>query len=211
MIHSKKYTEEEFDVEGMALIKKKIIWSTIFVKRNFTRIAISTRHITKVYEKNGQVRKHPDSQGINKPLQNIKDLDEEEDSEHEYDPTNESDSEDESNQPCLNTETEKLLIEEECIKCSICDSTFCWQSGLRAHVKSMHTWKFKWEQCQLSFGRLEKLEEHIDYIYEENFDQSQVLEKPKCYECDWIFMNKDYLINIKAWSTQRKILKRNLM
>ena len=32
---------------------------------------------------------------------------------------------------------EKLLIEEKCLECSICNSTFCLQNGLRDHIKSM--------------------------------------------------------------------------
>ena len=69
--------------------------------------------------------------------QNLKDLDGEEDSEHECDPKKEFNSEEEINQLCHTIETEKLQIKEKCLKCSICNSTFCWQNGLRAHVKSM--------------------------------------------------------------------------
>mgnify|MGYP000085325638 FL=1 len=97
--------------------------------------------------------------------QNLKDLDGEEDSEHEYDPKKEFDSEEEINQLCHNTETEKLLIEEKCLECSICNSTFRWQNGLRAHVKSMLNEKFNCEQCQWSFRSFEKLKEHIDYLH----------------------------------------------
>ena len=50
-------------------------------EKEFYKGSNLTRHINKVYEKNGQIRKHSDTQRINKPLQNIKDLDEEEDSE----------------------------------------------------------------------------------------------------------------------------------
>ena len=64
-----------------------------------------------------------------------------------------------------NTETEKLLIEEKCLECSICNSTFGWQNGLRAHVKSMLNEKFHCEQCQWSFRSFEKLKEHIDYLH----------------------------------------------
>ena len=61
----------------------------------------------------------------------------EEDSEHEYDPKKEFDSEEEINQLCHDKETEKLLIEENCLECSIGNSTFCWQYRFRAHVKSI--------------------------------------------------------------------------
>ena len=45
-------------------------------------------------------------------VQNFKDLDGEEDSEHEYDPKKEFDSEEEIYQLCHNTKTDKLLITE---------------------------------------------------------------------------------------------------
>ena len=93
------------------------------------------------------------------------DLNGKEDSEHKYDPKKEFDSEDEINQLCHNTETEKLLIKEKYSKCSICNSTFRWQNGLRAHVKSMFNAKFNCEQCQWSFRSFEKLKEHIDYLH----------------------------------------------
>ena len=51
--------------------------------------------------------------------QNLEDLDGEENSEHEYDPKKEFPSEEEINQLCHNTETEKLLIEEICLECSM--------------------------------------------------------------------------------------------
>ena len=85
------------------------------------------------------------------------DLNGKEDSEHKYDPKKEFDSKDEINQLCHNTETEKLLIEEKYSECSICNSTFCWQNGLRAHVKSMLNEKFDCEQYQWSFRSFEKL------------------------------------------------------
>ena len=85
-------------------------------------------------------------------------------------------------------------MEEECIKSSICDSTICWKSGLRAYIKSMHTGKFKCEQCQWTFKSLEMLKEHIAQLYTENLDHSQVLQKIKCFEWDWSFMNEDNLI-----------------
>ena len=66
-----------------------------------------------------------------------KDMDGEGDSEHEDEPKKEFNSEEKINQLCHNTETEKLQIEEKCLECSICHSTFCWQKGLRANVKSM--------------------------------------------------------------------------
>ena len=80
--------------------------------------------------------------------QNHKDLDGEEESEHEYDPKKEFDSEEEINQLYHNTDSEKLLIEEKCLDCSICNSTFCWQNGLRTHIKSMLNEKFNCEQCK---------------------------------------------------------------
>jgi hypothetical protein len=78
--------------------------------------------------------------------QNLEDLDNDE-SEYEYDPTEESNSEEECVWPSNNSETEKLLMDQECIQCSTCDSTFHWQSGLRAHIQTMHTRKFKCDQC----------------------------------------------------------------
>ena len=51
---------------------------------------------------------------------------------------------------------------------------------------------------------LEKLEEHINYLYEENLDQSQVLQKPKCYECDRSFKNNDKLIKHKKHDTLKE-------
>ena len=147
--------------------------------------------------------------------QNLEDLDNEE-SEHEYDPTEESDSEEECVWPSNNSEREKLLIDQECIQCSTCDSTFCWQSGLRAHIKSMHTGKFKCDQCHWSFRSTEKLEEHIGYLHEKNIDRSNteeeldrdendetedlnkekldqlpVKQKPKCHKCGWSFITND--------------------
>ena len=64
-------------------------------------------------------------------------MDGEEDSEHECDPKKEFSSEEEINQLCHTTETEKLQIKEKCLECSKCNSTFRLQNGLRAHVKSM--------------------------------------------------------------------------
>ena len=87
--------------------------------------------------------------------------------EREEDPKKEFDSEEEINKLCHNTGTEKLLFEEKCLECSICNSTFCWQNGLRAHVKSMLNKKFNCEQCQWTFRRFEKHKEHIDYIHKE--------------------------------------------
>ena len=52
---------------------------------------------------------------------------------------------------------EKLLIEEKCLESSICNSTFCWQNGLRAHVNFMLNEKLNCEQCQLSFRSLRNL------------------------------------------------------
>ena len=97
--------------------------------------------------------------------QTLKDLNGKEDSEHKYDPKKEFDSEDEINQLCHNTETEKLLIEEKYSECSICNSTFRWQNGLRAHVKSMFNAKFNCEQCHWSFISFEKLKGHINYLH----------------------------------------------
>ena len=97
--------------------------------------------------------------------QTLKDLNGKEDSEHKYDPKKEFDSEDKINQLCHNTETEKLLIEEKYSECSICNSTFRWQNGLRAHVKSMFNAKFNCEQCHWSFISFEKLKGHINYLH----------------------------------------------
>ena len=69
--------------------------------------------------------------------QNLKNLDGEEDSEHECDPKREFKSEEEIPLLCHITETEKLQIKEKCLEYTICNSTFRWQNGLRAHVKSM--------------------------------------------------------------------------
>ena len=69
--------------------------------------------------------------------QNLKNLDGEQDSEHEYDRKKEFNSEEEINQLCHTTKTEKILIKENCFEFSIGNSTFCWQNGLRAHVKFM--------------------------------------------------------------------------
>ena len=59
------------------------------------------------------------------------------DSDTENDPMMDSDSEEERNKPSKNKDTEKLLVKEESIKCNIFESTFCWQSGIRAHLKPM--------------------------------------------------------------------------
>ena len=138
------------------------------------------------------------------------------DSDTENDPMMDSDSEEERNKPSKNKDTEKLLFKDEGIKCNICESTFCWQSGLRAHMKSMHTGKFKCDQCHWSFRSTEKLEEHIGYLHEKNIDRSNtgeeldtdendetedlnkekldqlpVKQKPKCHKCGWSFITND--------------------
>ena len=97
--------------------------------------------------------------------QDFKDLDGGKESEHEYDPKKELDSEKKIIQLCHNTETEKLLIKEKCLECSICNSTFRWQNWQRAHVKSVLNETLNCEQCQWSFGSFEKLKEHIDYLH----------------------------------------------
>ena len=60
---------------------------------------------------------------------------------------------------------------------------FCWQSGLRAQLKSIHNGKMKCNQCQWSFASSEKLKDHIDYYH------CEILEKPKCDERNWSFIN----------------------
>ena len=111
--------------------------------------------------------------------QDLKDLYQEEllDSDTEYDPTMDSDSEEERDKPSKNQDTEKFMAEEESINCNICDSTFRWQSGLRAHIKSMHTGKFKCVQCQWSFESLEKLKDHMGYLHSENHESSQIVQE----------------------------------
>ena len=79
------------------------------------------------------------------------------DSDTENDPMMDSDSEEERNKPSKNKDTEKLLFKEEGIKCNICESTFCWQSGLRAHLKSIDTGKIKFNQYQYIFASSENL------------------------------------------------------
>ena len=118
--------------------------------------------------------------------------------------------------PSNNSKTEKLLIDQKCIQCSTCDSTFWWQSGLIAHCKSMHTGKVKCDQCHWSFRSTEKIEEHIGYLHEKNIDWSNteeeldtdesdetedlnkekldqlpVKQKPKCHKCGWSFITND--------------------
>ena len=93
-----------------------------------------------------------------------------------------SDSEEERNKPSKNKDTEKRLFKEEGIKCNICESTFCWQSGLRAQLKSIDTGKIKFNQCELR-----KLIDHIIYYHWE------IHEKTKCDECYRSFINTDKL------------------
>ena len=112
---------------------------------------------------------------------NLNDMEELIDSDTDYDPNQESDSEEEYH------ETERLLIEEDSVQCNICDSTFRWPSGLRAHTKSMHTGNFKCKKCRWSFASIEKLQEHNEYLHSDDLDCSPVNQKPKCNKCDLSF------------------------
>ena len=80
--------------------------------------------------------------------------------------------EEERDKPSKNKDTSKLLVEEESIKCNICDSTFWWQSGLRAQLISMHTGKFQCVQCKWRFESSEKLKDHVEYLHSENLESS---------------------------------------
>ena len=101
----------------------------------------------------------------------LNDMEELIDSDTDYDPNQESDSKEEYH------ETERPMIEENSVQCFICDSTFWWPSGLRAHTKVMHTGKFKCKICQWSFASVEKLQEHNEYLHTYNLDCSPVNQK----------------------------------
>ena len=79
------------------------------------------------------------------------------DGKHEHDPKKNLTQREKINQSCHNTETQKLLIQEKCLKHSISNYTFRWQNGLRAHIKYMPNKKFNCEQYQWSFRFFEKL------------------------------------------------------
>ena len=47
-----------------------------------------------------------------------------------------------TNHAIIQKKERKPLIEEICLECSICNSTYCWQNGLRDPIKSMLNEKF---------------------------------------------------------------------
>ena len=78
----------------------------------------------------------------------------------------------------------------------MCDSTYRFQSGLRAHVKLSHSGQFKCTQCTYSYEDKDKLRENIDFSHaptedsmsgEELVDETQaenMLAEDEAYECD---------------------------
>ena len=90
---------------------------------------------------------------------------------------------------------EKLLVQDQEVEIEMCDSTFRFQSGLRAHVKLSPSGQFKCPQCTYLYEDKDKLREHIVFRHaptedstggEEPGDESQtenLLSKDKVNEC----------------------------
>ena len=113
----------------------------------------------------------------------------------------ESDESGDEYEPDLDSETdeashrEKLMVQDQEVECEMCDSTYRFQSGLRAHVKLSHSGQFKCTQCTYSYEDKDKLREHIDFSHaptedsmsgEELVDETQeenMLAEDEAYEC----------------------------
>ena len=68
----------------------------------------------------------------------------------------ESDKSGDDYEPNSDSETDKerhkkLPLPDQEVECEMCDSTYQFQSGFRAHVKLSHSGQFKWTQCTYLF------------------------------------------------------------
>ena len=107
----------------------------------------------------------------------------------DYDPDSDSETDKASHR-------EKILVQDQEVECEMCDSTFRFQSGLRAHVKLSHSQQFKCPQCTYLCKDKDKLKEHIDFSHaptedsmsgEEPGDESETenpLSEDEVYECE---------------------------
>ena len=72
----------------------------------------------------------------------------------------------------------KLPLPDQEVECEMCDSTYQFQSGFRAHVKRSHSGQFKWTQCTYLFEDTEKLKAHIDFL---NAPTENSMSRKKCH------------------------------
>ena len=83
-------------------------------------------------------------------------------SKDDFEPNSDSETDKESKR--------KLIVTDQEVECEMCDSTYQFQSWLRAHVKLSQSGQFKWTKCTYLFEDTGKVKAHLFFfVHQKNF------------------------------------------